>query len=251
MGRRIIGIVAALVVALLGVVGVVVYAQAADGRAVDGQATQSVFIAKAGVPMGTTAADAVNQKLMVSEKVVAKGVPEGALKAVTADIAKLVATSPILPGEIVLASRFGAIANMAKTQAIPAGMIAITVSLTDPQGIAPFLTPQSRIVIFDTLGGKSASTAAPTPVTTILLPDVEVIGVGDQTAQPAPSSASDKASQQPASIAALVTVAVSPADAQLLVHAVQAGNLLYGGLRGTDVKVDLKSVVTDATILGR
>ena len=99
MGRRIIGIVAALVVALLGVVGVVVYAQAADGRAVDGQATQSVFIAKAGVPMGTTAADAVNQKLMVSEKVVAKGVPEGALKAVTADIAKLVATSPILPGE--------------------------------------------------------------------------------------------------------------------------------------------------------
>ena len=60
MGRRVIAIVAALVVALLGVVAVVVYAQAADGRAVQGQATQTVFIAKAAVPMGTTAADAVN-----------------------------------------------------------------------------------------------------------------------------------------------------------------------------------------------
>src|SRR5450759_4093966 len=103
MGRRVIAIMAALVVALLGVVAVVVYAHAADGRAVQGQATQTVFIAKAAVPMGTTAADAVNQQLMVPEKVVAKGVPQGALKAVTADIAKLVATSSILPGEIILA----------------------------------------------------------------------------------------------------------------------------------------------------
>ena len=35
------------------------------------------------------------------------------------------------------------------------------------------------------------------------------------------------------------------------VNAVQTGNLLYGGLLGTDAKVDPKSVVTDATILGQ
>lgn len=251
MGRRVIAVVIALLVALLGVVAVVVYAQAADGRAVAGQATQAVFIVKAEVPMGTTAADAVNQKLMVSESVVAKGVPQGALKTVTADIAKLVATSAILPGEIVLASRFGALPSLAKTQIIPAGMIAVTVSLTDAQRIAPFLTPQSHIVIFDTLGAKSGGTAATSQVTRILLADVEVIGVGDQTAQPAPAPAADQAAQQPASSAALVTVAVSPADAQRLVHAVQAGNLLYGGLLGTDVKVNPKTVVSDATILGQ
>ncbi len=250
MGRRIIAIVAALVVALLGVVGVVVYAQAADGRAVEGQAAQTVFIAKAEVPMGTTAAAAVNQQLMVQEKVVAKGVPQGALKTVTPDIAKLVATSSIHPGEMILASRFGALPSIAKTQAIPAGKIAITVTLTDPQRIAPLLTPQSHIVLFDTLG-KSGGTAATAQVTRILLADVEVIGVGDQTAQPAPSPSADAGSPKPAGNVALVTVAVSPADAQLLVHAVQTGNLLYGGLLGTDAKVDPKSVVTDATILGQ
>jgi pilus assembly protein CpaB len=247
MGRRIIAIVAALVVALLGVVGVVVYAQAADGRAVAGQATQTVFIAKAAVPMGTTAADAVSQQLIVAEKVVAKGVPQGALTAVTPDVAKLVATSSILPGEIIVGSRFGALPSTATTQVIPAGMIAITVTLADPQRIAPLLMPQSHIVVFDTLGGKAGGAAAATQETRILLADVEVIAVGSQTAQPAPTAAAGTA--PPAGNVALVTFAVSPADGQLLVHAVQTGNLLYGGLLGTGVKVNPKGVVNDATIL--
>jgi pilus assembly protein CpaB len=247
MGRRIIAIVAALVVALLGVVGVVIYAQAADGRAVQGQATQAVFIAKAAVPMGTTAADAVSQQLIVPENVVVRGVPQGALTAVTPSIAKLVATSSILPGEIVLASRFGATPNVVTSQVIPPGMIAITVTLADPQRIAPLLTPQSHIVIFDTLGGKSGATASTAPVTRILFADVEVIGVGSQTAQPASAAAPN--AQQPAGNVALVTVALSPADAQIMVHAVQTGSQLYGGLLGSGVKVDPKSVVTDANIL--
>jgi pilus assembly protein CpaB len=242
-------IVAALTIALLGVVGVVVYAQAADGRAVAGQATQAVFIAKAEVPMGTSAADAVSQALIVQQNVVVKGVPQGALKTVTADIGKLVATSTILPGEIVLASRFGALTSVAETQAIPPGKIAITVTLTDTQRIAPLLTPQSHIVIFDTLGGKAGGSATTPEETRILLPDVQVIAVGSQTAQPAQSAAAGQSSQQGAGNAALITLAVSPADGQLLVHAVQTGNLLYGGLIGSGTKVDPKSVVTDATIL--
>ena len=259
MGRRILAIVAALVVALLGVFGVVAYAQAADNRAIAGQQTQTVFIATSTVPIGTTAADALSQQLMVTEKVVAKGVPKGALQAVTADNAKLVATSEIVPGEIIVASRFGVLPSMTKTQLIPTGMIAITVSLTDAQRVAPLLTPQSHIVIFDTLGGaaKNASSTSVTsadagttpPITRILLADVQVIGVGDQTAQPTPSPTATAGAQQTASNAALVTVAVSPADAQLLVQAVQAGNLLYAGLLGSDVKVDPTSVVSDATMV--
>jgi len=239
--------VAALVVALLGVVGVVVYAQAADGRAVAGQATQTVFIAKAAVPMGTSAADAVNQQLIVSQQVVAKGVPQGALKTVTADISKLVATSTILPGEIILASRFGALPTTVTTQVIPPGKVAITVTLADPQRIAPLLTPRSHIIIFDTLGGKAGGTSTTSQETKILLANVEVIAVGSQTAQPSPTATA--AAGQPAANSALVTFAVTPADAQLLVHAVQTGNLLYGGLLGTDVSVNPKSVVNDATIL--
>jgi pilus assembly protein CpaB len=249
MGRRVIAIVIALVVALFGAFGVVAYAQGADSRAVAGQATQSVYIAKAEVPMGTSAAQAVAQQLIVQQRVVARGVPAGALTEVGAQTGALVATSVILPGEIVLASRFGSLPDVTNTQVIPAGMIAITVSLTDPERIAPLLTPQSHIVIFDTAGGSTSEKAGGTaPPTRVLLADVEVIGVGDMTAQPAPSPTPAQGSQA-ASASALVTVAVSPADAQLLVHEVQAGNLLYGGLLGSKVTVDPKRVVNDASIL--
>jgi pilus assembly protein CpaB len=251
MGRRVIAIVIALFVALFGAFGVVAYAQGADSRAVAGQKTQIVYIAKSEVPMGTSAAQAVAQNLIVRQPVVARGVPQGALTEAGALTGSLVATSAIMPGEIVLASRFGpqAATNM---QGIPAGMIAISVSLTDPERIAPLLAPQSHIVIFDTSGGGAAGSAnSKVRLTRILLPDVQVIGVGNQTVQPAPSSNTNQSSQQASSAAALVTVAVSPADAQLLVHEIQAGNLLYGGLLGTHVVLDPKRVDTDASILGQ
>ena len=130
--------------------------------------------------------------------------------------------------------------SVATSQVIPPGKIAITVSLADPQRIAPLLTPQSHIVIFDTSAASPAGSAATSKVTTILLSDVEVIGVGDQTAQPAATAAAGQSAPPAAGNVALVTVALSPADAQMVVHAVQTGNLLYGGLLGSGVKVDPK-----------
>ena len=141
MGRRVLAIAAALLVALLGAAGVVVYAQSADARAVAGQATQQVYIAAAPVPEGTSAGEAVAQKLLVLQSVVAKGVPAGALTSVTGGTGALVATSTISQGEIVLASRFGHLADQQPTGPVPEGKVAITVSLADPQRVATLLTP--------------------------------------------------------------------------------------------------------------
>lgn len=254
MGRRVIGIAIALVVALFGAFGVVAYAQGADSRAVAGQQTQVVYIAKNMVPMGTSASQAVAGSLIVRQRVVARGVPGEALKDVGPLNGPLVATSAILPGEIVLASRFGTLPSLTTSQVIPAGKIAVTVNLTDAQRIAPLLTPQSRIVIFDTAGGATsgkAGSTGPTRLTRVLLASVEVIGVGDLTGRPVPTPTPTKGSRQVSSAPALVTVAVSPAEAQLLVHEIQAGNLLYGGLLGSGVNVDPRRVVNDASILGR
>ncbi len=151
MGRRVMAIVAALLVALLGAAGVVLYAQNADARAVAGQATQQVFIAQAPVPQGTSARDALAQKLIVAQTVVSRGVPAGALTEVSGAVASLVATTPIARGEIVLASRFGQLTKQAApTGPVPDGQVAITVNLPDPERIAPLLTPGSHIVIYDT-----------------------------------------------------------------------------------------------------
>jgi pilus assembly protein CpaB len=255
MGRRVLAIAAALLVALLGAAGVVVYAQSADARAVAGQATQQVYIAAAPVPEGTSADEAVAQKLLVPQSVVARGVPAGALTDVSGATGGLVATSTISQGEIVLASRFGHLVDQQPTSPVPAGRVAITVSLADPQRVAPLLTPGAHLVIYDTFTPKAASSSpAALRTTRILLPDVQVIGVGGALFQssPAPTPApTAPAGAEPAASGALVTVAVTPSQAIELVHAVQAAHELYGGLRGEKLTLDPRALVTDDTVIGK
>jgi pilus assembly protein CpaB len=263
VARRVMAIIIALIVALLGAIGVVVYAQAADTRALAGQQAVSVYIATAEVPVGTTVADAVSNKLITSQQVVAKGVPAGALVKVDSTNQKLVATSAIRPGEVVLATRFGTLTEVTQTGGVPDGKVAITVTLTDPQRVAPLLEPGSHIVIYDSFNPRDAKSALPIPdgaklsespavsrVTRVLLEDVQVIGVGSAQLQPSGSqTASPDGQKADQGNGALVTVAVSPAQAITLVHAIQTGTL-YAGLRGKSVVLDRKAVVNDTTVLG-
>jgi pilus assembly protein CpaB len=262
VARRVMAIIIALIVALLGAIGVVVYAQAADTRAVAGQQTVSVYIATAEVPVGTTVADAVSNKLITSQQVVAKGVPAGALVKVDSTNQKLVATTAITPGEVVLATRFGTLTDVTQTGGVPDGKVAITVTLADPQRVAPLLEPGSHIVIYDSFNPRDPKSALPIPdgarlsegaamtrVTRVLLEDVQVIGVGSAQIQPSGSQTSPDAQKANQGNGALVTVAVSPAQALTLVHAIQTGTL-YAGLRGKGVAIDRKAVVNDTTVLG-
>jgi pilus assembly protein CpaB len=261
-------IVAALLVALLGASGVVLYAQHADARALAGQATRQVLIAQAPVPQGTSAREALAQKLIVAQTVVSRGVPAGALTEVSGAIGSLVATTPIARGEMVLASRFGQVAKqVAPTGPVPDGQVAITVNLPDPERIAPLLTPGSHIVIYDTFNPRKASSTVPDGgklqhappldrVTRVLFDDVNVIAVGATQVKPADASTpSATATPAPSGDAAavpgaLVTVALPPAEALRLVHAVQTGTL-YCGLRGARVTVDHKAFITDSTVVGK
>jgi pilus assembly protein CpaB len=253
----------ALIVALLGAIGAVVYAQAADSRAVAGQQTVSVYIATAQVPVGTTVADAISNKLITSQQVVAMGVPAGALVKVDSNNSKLVATSAIMPGEVVVAARFGTLTDQTQTAGVPDGKVAITVTLADPQRVAPLLQPGSHIVIYDSFNPRDAKSAVPIPdgarlhddvagtrVTRVLLEDVQVIGVGSARLQPSGSPTASSDAQPAQADGALVTVAVSPAQALTLVHAIQTGTL-YAGLRGQGVAIDPKAVVNDTTLLSR
>ena len=252
MGRRVLVVLAAVVVALIGVVAVVVYAQGADARAVADQQPQTVYIAKLLVPAGTTAADAVATGLMVPTQVAAKGFPLGGLSTVDEATGKLLALTDIAPGEFVTASRFGTTPLGQKAIQVPDGQIAISLTLSDPARVGAFVSPGSHIVIYDTYTPAVAATvatdpkagAAGTKQTRVLLDDVLVIAMGSATLTPT------AAGQPPAAPGALVTVALPPATAAKLVHGIQTGTL-YAGLRGTDTKADLAQIVTDATLFGK
>lgn len=259
MGRRIVAIFAAAVVALLGVAAVLLYAKSADSRAVASQQPRNVYVVKTVVPAGTTLKDAVQNGLIIKTSLAAKGVPAGALSAVDGVNGGLYALSDIQPGEYVLNARFGAKPVGQKAIEVPAGMVAVSVALADPARVGTFLTPGSKVVLYDTYtpvgGGSNASSGATSNPKTaertqVLLDDVLVIAMGEASLTPvAPATAGAAGgAAAPAPVrGALMTVAVSPADAPRLVHGIQTGNL-YAALRGTDAKIDLGKVVTETSL---
>src|SRR5664280_2970536 len=246
MGRRVIAVLAAMVVGLIGVAAVLLYAGGADARAVADQRPQTVFVAQGLVPAGTSAADAVARGLMVPTQIAAKGVPAGALTTVDAATGKLVALTDIAAGEFVTASRFGTTPTGAKAIQVPDGQVAISVALSDPGRVGTFVTPGSHIVIYDTYQPPAgpATAAAATRQTRVLLDDALVIAVGSTSLTPA---ANANANGQGQASGALVTVALPPDAAAKLVHGIQTGTL-YAGLRSIDTRANLAQIISDATL---
>jgi pilus assembly protein CpaB len=253
--KRILAVLAAVLLAGLGAVAVLGYAGAADARAVAGQEARTVYVSAQPVPAGTSLGDAVAEGLLTKDVFAAKAVPAGALEKVGPENEQLVATSDVAVGEIVLASRFGAQQEADTALVVPEGMVAITVELTDAGRVGPFLRPGSRIAVFDTYesrdpqnedlrpGGRAGQLgddqAADVNGTRVVLTDAEVLAVGDVTIDGRAPEAGADGSEEDAVTGVpaeevpttLVTVAVTPEDGQRLVHAAQTGHL-YAGLLG-------------------
>ncbi len=251
MKARVLALVIGGVVALFGVMAVVLYARAADSRAVAGAQPQPVYVSQKVVPAGTSLAEAVKSGLLTRTNVPAQAKPAGALTEVTRDNEQQVAVTDIQAGEFILAGRFGAQAAGTKALQVPNGQVAVSAQLSDPARVGTFMTPGSRIVIYDThdvLPGIDGSNLVGGVRTQVLLQDVLVIAMGNVPLVPVAEGGPAAAGANPATI--LVTVALPPEDATRLVHGIQTGRL-YAGLRGADAKVDLSASVSDSSLFAK
>ncbi len=209
MGRRTILLVAACLVAALGAGLVFLYTNTAG----DASASESieVYVATAEIQPGTSGSSLgaanVQQKALP-----ASAIPNGALTNL-ADVADKNTLVTILPGQPLLAAQF-ANGNATGGLPIPAGKLAISVELGDPQRVAGFVQPGSYVTVFSTNNGA----------TTALLPSAYVVAVGPAVVAPG-GAASDKSDP-------IVTFALTQADATRLVTATSSGGSLYLGLLG-------------------
>jgi pilus assembly protein CpaB len=250
VGRRVIAITAAVLLALVGVVAVVLYANGADQRAIASAQPRTVFVSTQAVPAGTTLNDAIAGGLIVETTLPAKSVPLGSLTAVTEDNKNLLALSEIAAGEYIQSARFGTTPQGSQAIRVPNGQIAMSLTLSDPARVGTFVAPGSHIVLYDSVVGASpTSGAAPAQSgTRVLFEDVLVIAIGSTALTPAQPKG--EATAAPNQSGALVTLALTPEQAPRLVHALQNGNL-YAGLRGSDLKIDTGLVVTEANVFNR
>jgi pilus assembly protein CpaB len=229
MSRRSILLIVALIVAALGTTMIVLYVSGIDARAAEGQERVKVLTATEVIDAGETVAKAQAAGKLEKTDVVREDMVEGALTS-TASIEDQVSLGTIFPGEQIISSKFGA-PGSADTLSIPDDKLAISVELTDPARVAGFVNPGSEVAIFVSadpfLMKPDGSKQELPPYTRLLLPKVQVIGVGTTTvtSKTVTTDEGDKTTEQvPRTI---LTVAVDQEQAEKVIYGQRNGELSF------------------------
>jgi pilus assembly protein CpaB len=257
MNRRMLTIGLAVALAILGTVGVLIYVNGANDRALTGQQAVTVFVADKRITAGTSAHDAQSQGLLRTERLPAANVPSDTLSSIGPDIEALTASADVQPGQLLLRSMLRE--NNAPATgglSIRPGEIAVTVALCASESVGGYVNVGSHVAVFDTAvvtgDGALATDAKAQPgcdakheqqgiaVTKLLLADVQVLAIGPAPAGSANGTQTTNATGSSGSASTddkvLVTVTVGQADAERLILATQTG-LPYLALRAEDSKV--------------
>jgi pilus assembly protein CpaB len=244
MSRRLLGIVAAVLLAGAGTFGLVLYVRGAEDRALAGEELTNVYVVHAAVPAGTPATE-LGSALAV-EQVPVKVRADDAVTDLAA-VADKVTGVALVPGEQLLLSRLvnpedQSVSGQAD---VPPGLVEVTISLSPTRAAGARLKPGQTVSVlssfapFDLSGalveteeGDVAPASGSTPNTThVLVQNVLVTAVQSTEATAKAEDATDAPAPQGD---LLVTLAVTPADAERVVFTAEFGTLWLAG-EGTDV----------------
>lgn len=218
MSRRTALLSAAILIAALGTLLVYLYVKSVQDTAYAEQQPVTVLVAKQAVDVGTSGSAAVNSGAFEEKVLPQEAVPADALSN-PASVATNVAVTTILPGQVVQQSMFG---ERAVNGALPLekGNIALSVQLGDPERVAGFVRPGSKVAVFATIDGGDGPQA-----TRLLLPSVDVAAVGPTTAVDKQTSGDAEASEQVTT--AILTLGLSQKQAEKIVYAQKTGDLYF------------------------
>jgi pilus assembly protein CpaB len=223
MNRRSVLLLLATLVAVIGTALVFVYVRNADNRAIEKFDTVDVLTAVGAIEAGESIESAQSSgKLKMTAVPEAAKVP-GALDTTDA-LEGQVAVTTIYPGEQIIAGKFGGEVVEAPL-AIPKGMQAISVELTDPGRVAGFVSPGSEVAIFHV---QAEGEFEDTHRVVLLLKRVLVLGVGStSTVTKTTTTAADGAQTTQEVPKTLLTIAVSQEDAEKVIWAYTHGKLTF------------------------
>jgi pilus assembly protein CpaB len=218
--RRLLAAAAALVLFVVGTMVLVGYVRGADARAFAGASPVQVLIVDQPIPVGTSGGELTG--LVRTETVPAKIAVEGRVTDL-ADLAGLVATVDLQPGEQLLAGRFQRPEQLQApgTVAVPEGLQEVSVLLEPQRAVG------GRLAAGDTVGIYLSQLVGDLKQTHAVLHRVLVTQVQGAPAAPDPT-AEAATGTAPASAPAsslMVTLAVDAQDAETVVFGAEHGTL--------------------------
>ncbi|WP_448624070.1 Flp pilus assembly protein CpaB [Geodermatophilus sp. URMC 64] len=214
--RRILAALAALVLALVGTVVLVAYVRGADARALAGVQTVSVLVVDQAVPAGTPGDQLAD--LVRAELLPAKAVAPGSVTDL-AELAGLVATVDLQPGEPLLAARFAAPDELraAGTVDVPPGDQELSVLLEPQRAVGGRLAAGDTVGVYVSIEGSTHAVLHGVLVTQVQ---------GAPAAAVTETAASeDSGASAPPSQSLMITFAVTAEEAEPIVFGMEHGTV--------------------------
>jgi pilus assembly protein CpaB len=241
--RRLIAVIAAMLLAGVGAVLLLSYVGAADRRAMAGMETVKVLVVEKRIAQGTP-----GQKL--TELVTAKTLPVKAVAPGTLSslepISGRVATTDLQPGEQLLASRFVDPASLVDPNQvkIPKGMQQVSIALESQRILGGTLKPGATVGVFISLPKEDERPAQ----TNLVLHKVLVSKVegGISSAQPDDKAAPPNSAGLPEG-SLMVTLAITAPNAEKIVFGAEHGKI-WLSLEPADAAVAGTRVVTEKNL---
>jgi pilus assembly protein CpaB len=176
MQRRTTGVIAAVVLALLGTFGLVTYVESAKDDAVAGERLVNVYVATGRIDAGTSGADIKDH--VKREEVPAKVRAKGAVTDLKG-LADSVASVDIVEGEQLVKSRFVAPGTpLGRTsKGVPAGYFGSTVSLDPEQALGGQVRAGDKVAVVGVLDDVPGPNDQAQNTATVIARDVLVTAV--------------------------------------------------------------------------
>jgi pilus assembly protein CpaB len=213
LAGRSMALVAALALSAFGTFALVSYVKGIEASTRKGEKLVHSFIAKDFIPAGTDGETAISDGLVAREEVPQRLLPEDAIQSLD-EIQNRVAKVDILKGEQILSARFVKSSETEGIVAIPAGRQAMSVEVESPPGVAGFVRPNARVSII-------AQLTEPRPRAEFVLQDVQVLAIGQGALDGAGATTADTQGK------VLLTLAVTPSEAEKLAFAVSQGEVYF------------------------
>lgn len=255
MKTRLLGGVAALLVAIVGTVLLFTYIQNADNRAMANTETESVYLVDKPVAAGTSVAE-------LTDSLVSKDIPKVAVApGAVSDLSKVqdqLTTVDLVPGEQLISSRLvdaGAYLGPARV-AVPAGMQEFTLRLPIERVAGGKITAGDTAGVFISLDQENTNPetgATETSSSATQLTFHKVLVTAAQFSDGAAADTSSNTTGNTASAPAkgddtyLITLARNSVDAEKIIYAVEFGRV-YLSKEPTDAAEDNTGIVNGSRV---
>ena len=269
MSKRAIGLLIAVVLALFGTVALVAFVAGAEERALEGEQLVEVYVVEELIPGGTLGEDI--EEFVVVEEVPTKVRPLDAVDSLAA-LRGRVAAVDLPPGEQLIESRFVEVSEFTSRAAgvqVPEDLVEVTVALEPQRTIGGLLEPGQTVSVFASFEPFELTTflveidgeevvippaagqdiEAETPNSTdIILRKVLVTAVQETSGRGfgGDDEENDRLTTAPEN-QLLVTLAISPNDAERVVFTAEFGRIWLAIERET-VPEEEDSIKTRANI---